>query len=158
LLIFPQLNAFTAGRLKERFADARTSGRDQLLSDDLKLWKEHPLLGVGPGVGKWLRDKSGSAAHTEDSRLLSEHGLFGLAAMVILFVVLARQFREAAPMSHRALVISLLVWALLFMASDDMRLVAAALALAMGSVGCKIPNPNSKFSKALLPNPKVRWP
>ena len=134
VLVFPQLNDFTGGRLKERFADSRTSGRDQLMMDDLKVWREHPLLGVGPGVGKWLREKSGSAAHTEYSRLLSEHGLCGLAAMAVLGIMLLRQFRQGGSLSHRALIASLLVWALFFMASDAMRLVAAALALSVGSV------------------------
>jgi O-antigen ligase len=133
-VVFPKLNDFTQGRLKDRFADSRTSGRDQLVLDDLKLWKEHPVLGVGPGVGKWLREKSGTAAHTEYSRLLSEHGAFGLCALAILFLLIVRQIRQATSLSHRAAIVSVLVWGLLFMASDDMRLVAAALALSFGSL------------------------
>jgi hypothetical protein len=134
VLVFPNLNDFTGGRLKERFADSRTTGRDQLMFDDLKVWREHPFLGVGPGVGKWLREKSGSAAHTEYSRLLSEHGLCGLTAMAVLVLILFRQFRKGASFSHRALIASMLIWAMVFMASDAMRLVAAALALSVGSI------------------------
>jgi hypothetical protein len=104
------------------------------MMDDIKIWKEHFVLGVGPGIGKWLRDKTGTAAHTEYSRLLSEHGLCGIGAMVILFLMLARQARQSAPGGHRALVVSLIAWALLFMTSDDMRLVAAPLALCFGRI------------------------
>jgi hypothetical protein len=133
-LIFPALNSFTGGNLERRYADSRTSGRDQLLQDDVNVWLKSPVLGVGPGVAKLRREKSGYAAHTEYSRLLSEHGLLGIAAAAVLGIVLVRQFPRQSVASHQALVASLLVWALMFMASDAMRLVAPALALSFGAI------------------------
>jgi hypothetical protein len=133
-VIFPVLNNFTGGNLERRFSDSRTSGRDQLLQNDVDLWLKSPMLGVGPGVAKLRREKSGVAAHTEYSRLLSEHGILGLGAATVLFIVLVRQFPRRSGMGHQALVASLLLWALMFMASDAMRVVAVAFALSFGAI------------------------
>ena len=73
-----------AGR-KEKTLNVITSNRLQIFNDDLKLWKEHPVLGVGVGASRKLRDKSeGFLSHIEISRLLSEHGALGLIYVLIL--------------------------------------------------------------------------
>lgn len=67
-----------------------TSGRSDLVLADFQIFSEYPLFGVGPGGGKFLRYKYGgpkeAAAHTEFTRLLSEHGLGGLLASLILLI------------------------------------------------------------------------
>ena len=55
-----------------------------ILLADLELWARNPILGVGPGMAAWGREEILDArisAHTEFSRLLAEHGLFGAAAL-----------------------------------------------------------------------------
>lgn len=67
-----------------------TSGRTTLIAADWYVFKEYPLFGIGPGGAKDMRTDFGappdSAAHTEFTRLMSEHGIGGvLAALVLLF-------------------------------------------------------------------------
>ena len=57
-----------------------TTGRYNILLTDLNLWAKNPVFGVGAGASPYLRGNQlvGVAPHTEISRLLAEHGLFGL--------------------------------------------------------------------------------
>ncbi len=66
-----------------------STGRRELLSLELNAFLEHPIFGIGVGKSKGYRyEKTGieAASHNEMSRILSEHGLFGLLAFVILFI------------------------------------------------------------------------
>jgi O-antigen ligase len=77
-------NQDAAGREK---ADL-TTGRAKLLDTELQAFYENPLTGIGVGKIKEYRyEQTGrlSASHNEMSRMLSEHGLFGLFALVVLF-------------------------------------------------------------------------
>ena len=53
---------------------------------DLQIFAENPLFGLGPGTAMIERDRiSGiGIAHTEFTRLLSDHGSLGLVAMGLL--------------------------------------------------------------------------
>lgn len=78
-------NQDAAGREKQSL----TTGRSELLNQELEAFYEYPLTGIGIGKAKEYRlGKSGrlSASHNEVSRILSEHGLFGLFALVILLI------------------------------------------------------------------------
>lgn len=67
-----------------------TSGRTTLINADWNIFKQYFLFGVGPGGAKDLRTRYGappdSAAHTEVTRLMSEHGIGGLLAAVVLLL------------------------------------------------------------------------
>lgn len=67
-----------------------TSGRTTLINADWNIFKQYFLFGVGPGGAKDLRTRYGappdSAAHTEVTRLMSEHGIGGLLAGVVLLL------------------------------------------------------------------------
>lgn len=67
-----------------------TSGRTSLIAADWKIFKDNFLFGVGPGGAKDLRNLYGgpldSAAHTEFTRLLSEHGIGGLLAALVMLL------------------------------------------------------------------------
>jgi hypothetical protein len=78
-------NQDAAGRVKEDI----TTGRVGLLSYEFSEFFNNPFIGVGVGRIKQLRlEKRGitAASHNEMSRLLSEHGLFGVIALIILLV------------------------------------------------------------------------
>jgi O-antigen ligase len=66
------------------------------------------------------------AAHTEYTRMLAEHGMFGLLAMLVLFAIAIRTFQRARALEARAFVGALFVWSALFMLINAMRLVAPA--------------------------------
>lgn len=66
-----------------------STGRGDLVSFELDEFLKNPFLGVGVGKIKELRLKNEgvqAASHNEMSRILSEHGLFGVAALSILLI------------------------------------------------------------------------
>lgn len=73
---------------KEITADHFVTGRFGIFEQDLALWLQYPISGVGLGVSKYLRDldRVGVAAHLELSRLLAEHGILGLIFSFLFFI------------------------------------------------------------------------
>ncbi len=79
-------NEDAAGRLKGDI----TTGRVELIETELLAFYNHPFIGIGVGKGKEYREEKlgyGIATHNEISRLLSEHGMLGLFALLILIFV-----------------------------------------------------------------------
>lgn len=65
----------------------KTRGRYIQIESDLRNFKENPILGIGVGKGKEVRKIEhgrGISTHSEITRLPSEHGIFGFAALLIL--------------------------------------------------------------------------
>ncbi len=129
-LLWPRLDAFTGGKLSERFHDLSTSGREGIVRDDIRIWLDHPIFGVGPG-GARLHRENDLGAHTEYSRLVAEHGIFGLGALAVLFGMSLQRVRRARGSKERALVGSLLAWSLLDMLHSAMRIVAPSFAFGL---------------------------
>lgn len=106
----------TAGTLagrKEKTLNVITSNRIQIFSNDLKLWKENPVLGVGVGASVNLREKSkGFLSHIEISRLLSEHGILGLIYTLILLKLGSDIFRRHRHIQYGSILASLYIIAL----------------------------------------------
>lgn len=76
-------NEDALGREKEDV----TTGRVDLLVVEIDAFKENPFFGIGIGQGKFqFREEMGitSASHNEISRMLSEHGVFGILAVLVL--------------------------------------------------------------------------
>jgi O-antigen ligase len=70
--------------------DDITTGRVQLFTTELHAFYNHPFIGIGVGKGREYREESLGieiASHNEISRLLSEHGLLGVFALLILIFV-----------------------------------------------------------------------
>ncbi|WP_245234846.1 O-antigen ligase family protein [Tamlana crocina] len=88
----------TGGLIENRYANEDalgrekadiTTGRTDLISFELEEFFKNPVLGVGVGKIKELREREVgilAASHNEMSRILSEHGLFGLTALLILLL------------------------------------------------------------------------
>lgn len=97
--IFSYTSLQTSGLIEKRYANKdgkgrekkdRLGGREAVIDTDLKLFVDNPILGIGVGMGKENRKESlgqAVAAHSEVSRLLSEHGLFGIFSFLILLFV-----------------------------------------------------------------------
>jgi hypothetical protein len=144
--VLPYLDAFTGGEMTARFQDTGLTGRDRLIQADIDLWKANPLLGVGPGEGGAERARVFAAdaaapvrykprylaAHTEFSRLLSEHGLLGLGSLLVLILSGAANLKRAPDAPSRAIVAGLACWSALFMASYAMRTLAPSLMFGIG--------------------------
>ena len=61
------------------------TGRTKIMAIDLNIFLNHPIMGVGPGAAHKLRYEYGYgaavAAHSEFTRMLAEHGIFGLISI-----------------------------------------------------------------------------
>src|SRR5690606_38226942 len=112
IVLFARLDEFTGGALGSRFRDTDPTGRDELAQEDVEVWLDHPVMGVGPGRAYAYRDVAGpleeAAAHTEFTRLLAEHGVLGLLAIATLGAVAVRRFLATTTLWERAWVSGLI--------------------------------------------------
>lgn len=88
----------TSGLIDKRYSNLNasgdekediSSGRSDLLDAELRAFYENPITGVGVGKIKEYRlETTGrlAATHNEVSRMLSEHGVFGLMALLVLLI------------------------------------------------------------------------
>jgi O-antigen ligase len=77
-------NQDAAGRVKA----SRLSGREEIIGNEFQMFLENPIMGIGVGKGKENRQEEAQeivgATHNEISRMLAEHGSFGVLALLIL--------------------------------------------------------------------------
>jgi O-antigen ligase len=127
-VLSPRLNSFTGGALASRFENTSLTGRDKIMQADLEIWKENPLFGVGPGRAIVFREiyynNKDAAAHTEYTRLLAEHGLFGFGSLLLLFIMSIQNVRKPQEPQSRAVKCVMISWSLLFLFVNGMRLAA----------------------------------
>lgn len=137
----PRLDQFTAGGLTNRFTDTSTTGRMRFMLEEIQAWLTAPIFGVGPGMAAYFRQLHGVpfdvASHNEFSRLLAEHGAFGLLAILLLIYTAVRNFRQAALPAQRGLVAGLLAWSFACMAYTALRLVVPSVLFGLsGAILC----------------------
>jgi hypothetical protein len=129
MMIFPYLNDFTGGKLQERFGDTGTTNRAEIVGSDIQLFLENPVFGTGVGEAKYAREEyldMTAASHTEFTRLIAEHGLFGLLALIVLGIGIIHNFRRQKTAVGKALVAGVIVWSGFYMLNSGMRLAAAS--------------------------------
>jgi O-antigen ligase len=129
-IIEPRLEEITGGKLKERYSSTKSSGRDLFIDSELMLFRESPILGVGPGMGLYERVDRGlifGASHTEYTRMLAEHGILGLLSIVALAALAFRAVMRSPDLATRSIAAALVVWVLLFMLMYGMRLAAPSV-------------------------------
>jgi hypothetical protein len=141
-LVIPKMERFTGGKLGARFSNTSTTDRWELIKLDLELWEKNFLFGVGPGMSaseRFQTDRStmlissetNKAAHTEFSRLLAEHGLLGLLALLLLGLMFLQAFRRAPTPYAKGLTLAFMVWALAEMCHAAMRIAAISFLFAL---------------------------
>ncbi|MBZ9628926.1 O-antigen ligase family protein [Psychroflexus sp. CAK1W] len=97
-LIWGVAMAVTGGLILNRYAGENakgeeqdiTTGRAEIISEELTAFLEEPFLGVGVGMGKFFRyelDGQLAASHNEIARMLAEHGFLGILAILILLLI-----------------------------------------------------------------------
>ncbi|MCO6509285.1 MAG: O-antigen ligase family protein [Aridibacter famidurans] len=134
VFVFPFMDEFTGGQLSERFQDTGTAARTTIAESDLELFLNNPVFGVGIGASYSLREAlidRKAMTHTEFSRLLSEHGMFGLVALVLLGLMIVFNFKRQQGIDGRAFVAGAAVWSCLFMTNSAMRLAAPSFMLGL---------------------------
>lgn len=133
-LMVPVLDDFTGGAFTKRFTDKSPSHRDQIAMSEIHLWLDHPILGVGPGGASTYREAIYGvrvATHTEYTRMLAEHGAFGVFSLVCMLASVVQNFLRTKKPKPRAVVVAMLMWSLLFFSVNAFRLVAPAFAFGL---------------------------
>ena len=97
LLVFSYTVIVTDGMITNRYSGkdatgrekkSKLSGREDIAAAEFQMFLENPIFGIGVGrnkVEKAVILGKEVAAHNEISRLLAEHGSFGLVAFLIMF-------------------------------------------------------------------------
>ncbi|HEX6127079.1 MAG TPA: O-antigen ligase family protein [Pyrinomonadaceae bacterium] len=132
LLVFPALDKFTGGKLQERFEETGTTNRMEIIESDFAIFADNPVLGVGVGLSRRIRREYAgfsAASHTEFSRIISEHGAFGLMALLCLLAAVFVNFRRQTSILGRAFVAGFAAWSSLYMLNAGMRLAAPGFAI-----------------------------
>lgn len=135
--VYPFLDDFTGGSLSERFSDIDTTGRLEAALTDLQVFADNPVLGVGVGRSIEYHDTINGislAAHTEFTRMLAEHGLFGILAIGILIWMLISRYLANRPGLSRAMTAAFAVWAMSIMAHSALRLAVIPVTIALSLV------------------------
>ncbi len=109
LLIWGYTSVQTGGLINKRYANqdsqgreksSKFTGREDIAKSEIKMFLEHPIFGVGVAKGAEVRENefgTFSASHDEITRMLAEHGSFGVLALLLLlftplFLFLENQF------------------------------------------------------------------
>lgn len=127
-IVFPMVET-SSGRYGSRFKSFDLTDRDSMMEADLIIFSQNPLLGVGPGQAFYLYTMTyrESDSHTEYTRLLSEHGIFGIIALLTLFGSSFRKYLASGRSFEKAFSLSFMFWTYLYMIHAAMRLVAPSM-------------------------------
>ena len=130
----------TSGLIDKRYAnqDARgreklskLTGRERLIESEFKMFLDNPIFGIGVGKNKEYRlETTGidAASHNEITRMLAEHGMFGLFGLIILLVTPMALYLNN---KQNIFVFSFVVFWLLTINHAAMRLAAPAFIYAL---------------------------
>jgi hypothetical protein len=134
--VLPLLSSLTGDAVFARFRDFDSTGRDILIWIDYQLFLENPIWGVGVGQSPYYHAFTfgyPKPTHTEYSRLLAEHGSFGIAVFVLFVVATLIRFFSRRSAISKGFALGFTVWALLYMAHSATRMVAPSFAFGLAA-------------------------
>lgn len=146
VLGFNYVNDVSGGLLEMRFKGESMynkeksnifSGRDEIFSEDIEIFERNILVGVGPGMSMEKRAEiSGieTAAHIEYSRLLAEHGVFGIIAILIIIIFPIKFFLETKSTDNRIMLILCITFVFFTMGHAAMRTAAPGFIYGMAFI------------------------
>ena len=120
-------NQDAKGRVKE----SKLTGREKLIESELNMFLDNPILGIGVGKNKEYREETTgieAASHNEITRMLAEHGMFGLFGLIILLVTPMALYLNN---KQNIFVFSFVVFWILTINHAAMRLAAPAFVYAL---------------------------
>lgn len=141
----------TGGLIDKRYAneDARgrvkaskLTGREVLIESEINMFLDNPIFGVGVGKNKEYRlETTGvdAASHNEITRMLAEHGSFGLFALLILFFTPMIVYLNN---KQNIFVLAFLIFWLLTINHAAMRLAAPAFIYALSLLKVSLTDEN----------------
>lgn len=112
------------------------SGREEIIESELLAFAENPIFGIGMGRGTIYREADNRtqriASHTEFTRMIGEHGLFGILAILIVFIWLPYQhFRQLKNDETRQWMLTMLTLAVFTLAHSGMRMALPSVAFGL---------------------------
>ncbi len=90
------------------------------------------------------------ASHTEYTRMLAEHGAFGVASLGLLLFIWMRAYRNARPVKSKVLVVAAIAFASGFMVVSATRLVLPSFMIALACVRLETPASRVNIRPALV--------
>lgn len=136
-VVLPRLDDFTNGLFAQRFTDTGLTNRGDIALGELMVWRDFPIFGAGPGISKYEAFRYTrilAAAHTEYTRMLSEHGAFGFLALMILGIISIRAYWKAPNWICKTWVVVFLLWPFAEMAHAAMRIAAISVLFGMSQI------------------------
>ncbi len=132
--IWENANMVTDGNITLRYKflskehkQSRFTGREVILKTDWAIFKDNWLIGIGAGMGRKAREEYSGlinmSAHTEFSRLLAEHGLLGMAALLIMIWVPLKYLKNK-DLENKAKCVLFVTYSFLTMSHSATRQVA----------------------------------
>ncbi len=150
-MLFLRYQGETTGTMagnKQKDLNVITSGRLDILMGDMDLWLENPLVGVGVGASKYLREKMGGVvAHIEFSRLLADQGILGLTYFGILIYLGFKLPRSNPDPSVVAIVCALFAIGVFTSFHAAMRTFVSPLTIGLSMVLVRVSAVNKKSLK-----------
>ena len=133
--------SITDGVISQRYGIGNTAyseklfidftGRLEIYSIDLSIFSDNFFTGVGPGQANALREVYGYgknvAAHIEYSRMLAEHGVFGLASLMLLLIIPIAIFNNVNNPDKKIIMILFGLLAIMTMMHSAMRIAMPSL-------------------------------
>ena len=113
-----------------------TTGRYEIMENDLELWKENFIFGTGVGSSKLMRNNGldRNASHNEFTRLLAEHGIFGFLYIFILLIFFFRLVFVKKRTVGNAIVVTLFMIGVGTMMHSGMRTFVSPIFIALSSM------------------------
>jgi len=145
-ITFVITNNITGGALEKRYTNHDQYGnqikadystrRIDIVLEDIETFKEHIFTGAGIGGGRKLREeKTGiSAAHVEFSRMLAEHGILGLFALILMFLYPVYRFFKVSDVLTRFSLSVFILYGLLTMSHNALRLAMPSFMYGFGFI------------------------
>lgn len=125
-----------------------TTNRSDIFLEDVELFSEYPIMGVGVGASTYLRDDyKGYAPHVELSRLLAEHGILGVIIFILFLVVFFLNKKLAPENISKGILLACFFIGFLATFHSATRTYITPLMMGISCVGIFIPK--SKVSKVI---------
>jgi hypothetical protein len=137
----------TAEGTREKDLKTMTSGRNEIMEVEWKMFTDNILLGVGPANGYNLRREligKTVASHTEVTRLLSEQGTPGLLISLVFLAYPFFRISRARTREEKFYLIALFALAIITSFHSSMRTLLTPVLWGVGCASYRIPNPKMR--------------
>lgn len=128
--ILPWMDDYSGGAIERRMEDRREGERFNLMQEELRAFMENPIFGTGPGGAKEYRIMASgrlAASHTEYTRLIAEHGIFGILALLSVIVAFVSFAIKCDSNVKRGIILGSSAWVMIYFSHSGTRIVAFAL-------------------------------